>query len=115
VKATKLLNHCTLETSVGLQTAVNMYTIILILGWCILLRLYFNEEIQPPLFATTTYRVFIVHELHYMFRPYICYLQVYHIYKMIKIITITLTDPLILYKRTLIFCYCCLLIVFHFI
>jgi hypothetical protein len=58
--------------------------IILILGWCILLRLYFNEEIQLPLFATTTYRVFIVHELHYMFRPYIGHLQVYHVYKMLK-------------------------------
>jgi hypothetical protein len=57
---------------------------IFILGWCILLRLYINEEIQLPLFATTTYRVFIMHELHYMFRPYPGHLQVYHIYKMLK-------------------------------
>jgi hypothetical protein len=71
---------------------------ILILGWCILLRLYLNEEIQPPLFATTTYRVFILHELHYMFRSYMGHLQVYHVYKMLKIVTITLTDQLILYQ-----------------
>jgi hypothetical protein len=38
----------------------------LIFGWCILLRVYFNEEIQSPLFATTTYRVFIVQEVHYL-------------------------------------------------
>jgi hypothetical protein len=72
---------------------------ILILGWCILLHLYFNEEIQSPLFATTIYRVFIVDELHYMFRSYTGHLQEYHVYKMLKIIIIiTLTDPLILYK-----------------
>jgi hypothetical protein len=71
---------------------------ILILGWCILLHLYFSEEIQSPLFATTLYRVFIVHKLHYMFRSYIDHLQVYQVYKMLKIITITLTDSLILYK-----------------
>jgi hypothetical protein len=70
----------------------------LILGWCILLLLYFSEELQLPWFATTTYRVFIVHELHYMFRSYTDHLQVYQVYKMLKLITITLTDPLILYK-----------------
>jgi hypothetical protein len=32
---------------------------------------YFNEKIQPPLFTTTTCRVFIVHELHYMLAFYI--------------------------------------------
>jgi hypothetical protein len=61
-------------------------------------QLVISEEIQSPLFATTTYRVFIVHELHYMFRSYIDHLQVYQVYKMLKIITVTLTDPLILYK-----------------
>jgi hypothetical protein len=80
-------------------SSIMILSFILILGWCILLRLYFNEEIQSPLFATTAYRVFIVHELHYMFQSYTGHLQVYHVYKMLKIIiSITLTDPLILYK-----------------
>jgi hypothetical protein len=41
---------------------------------------------QLPLFAT--YRVFIVHKLHYMFRLY-SHPQVYHVYKNAKIIIIT--------------------------
>jgi hypothetical protein len=41
---------------------------------------------QLPLFVT--YRVFIVHKLHYIFRLY-SHPQVYHIYKNAKIIIIT--------------------------
>jgi hypothetical protein len=51
-----------------------------ILGWCILLRLYINEKIKPPLFATISYRVFIIHVSYYMFRLNISHLQVYHVY-----------------------------------
>jgi hypothetical protein len=49
------------------------------LGWCFLLRLYINEKIKPPLFATISHRVFIIHVQYYMFRLCISHLQVYHV------------------------------------
>jgi hypothetical protein len=50
-----------------------------ILGWCILLRLYINVKIKPPLFATISHRVYIIHVSYYMFRLYISHLQVFHV------------------------------------
>jgi hypothetical protein len=38
-----------------------------------------NEKIKPPLFATISHRVFIIHVSYYMFRLYISHLQVYHV------------------------------------
>jgi hypothetical protein len=54
-------------------------TAVLVSGWCILLRLYINEKIKSPLFATISHRVFIVHVSYYMFWLYISHLQVYHV------------------------------------
>jgi hypothetical protein len=50
-----------------------------ILGWCILLRLYINEKIKPPLLATISHCVFIIHVSYYMFRLHISHRQVYHV------------------------------------
>jgi hypothetical protein len=38
-----------------------------------------NEKIKPPLFATISHCVFIIHVSYWMFRLYISHLQVYHV------------------------------------
>jgi hypothetical protein len=38
-----------------------------------------NEKIKPPLFATISHCVFIIHVSYYMFRLHISHLQVYHV------------------------------------
>jgi hypothetical protein len=45
------------------------------------LRLYINEKIKPPLFATISHCVFIIHVSYCMFRLYISHPQVYHVQK----------------------------------
>jgi hypothetical protein len=57
------------------RTSSLLNFIIFILGWCILLHLYINEKIKPPLFATISHCVFIIHASYYMFQLYISHLQ----------------------------------------
>jgi hypothetical protein len=68
------------DSTYALKRANKINTISsFILGWCILLRLYINEKIKLPLFATISHRVFIIYVSHYMFRLHISHLQVYYV------------------------------------